>query len=107
MVLLMSRVIGARCLHHQPQDPPHIEIAGQPRRVRHDLVDQAGAITIRRLRHLGIGRAYARTRVIALAHGPDIMVLAPGTGKITVEFRINPAKNYQPKITKPEPRAEP
>lgn len=89
------------------KDTPRIEIAGQPWRVRYDIIGQTGTITIRyagRLRHLGIGRAHATTRIIALAHGPDVMILAPNTGEIIAEFTINPAKNYQPKRHPTQPK---
>lgn len=85
-----------------PKDAPEIDIAGQQWRVRVDTIDAGGLVTLRyagKLRHLGIGRAWKRRRVIVLASGPEVMVIARGSGEIIAEFTIDPDKNYQPKRT--------
>ena len=67
-------------------------------RVRHDRVDPTGTITIRyasRLHHIGIGRAHAGTRVLILAHEPDIRVLTE-TGELLRHLELDPTRDYQP-----------
>lgn len=62
-------------------------------------MDKNGTITIRhagRLLHLGVGRAHAGARGIALANGPDIMILEPGAGEIIAEFLNDPDWDDQP-----------
>jgi hypothetical protein len=77
-----------------------IEIGSTLWRIRYDRIDTAGKLTLRyagKLRHLGVGRAHAGTRVILLAHGNQTMVIDRSTGTIIAEHTLNPAKNYQPK----------
>ena len=67
--------------------------------VRYDIVDSSGSITLRyagKLRHLGIGRAHARTEVICLVHNTHATVITH-TGDVLAEFTINPGKDYQSK----------
>ena len=63
------------------------------------IVDTGGTITLRhagKLKHLGIGRAHARTEVICLVHGHKATVITHG-GDVIAEFVINPEKDYQAK----------
>ncbi len=72
-------------------------------RIRHDRVDDSGVITIRynsRLHHIGIGRARARTHVLALIADLDIRVIARDTGELLRALTLNPAKDYQPQPAK-------
>jgi transposase InsO family protein len=72
-------------------------------RVRHDTVSKAGNATLRiagRLRHIGLGRTYARTRVILLVQDLDIRVINAATGELLRELTINPALDYQPRTPK-------
>jgi transposase InsO family protein len=83
-----------------PKAQPVIEIASTLWRIRYDRIDTAGKLTLRyagKLRHLGVGRPHAGTRVILLAHGNQTMVIDRSTGTIIAEHTLNPAKNYQPK----------
>lgn len=86
--------------HRGVKDFPRLDTADQQWRVRYDTIDSAGAMTIRyagKLRHLGVGRAHSRTRVIALVNGPNVMVIDRPAGEIIAEFTIDRAKDYQPK----------
>ncbi len=68
-------------------------------RVRHDKIDKAGGITLRiagQLRHIGVGRTYARTDVILLVHDLHVTVVNAATGEILRDLIIDPRKNYQP-----------
>lgn len=67
-------------------------------RVRRDRVDTTGSITLRyqsKLRHLGVGRRHAGTRVLLLVADRDVRVLNHH-GELLAEFTINPTKDYQP-----------
>lgn len=83
-----------------PKAFPVIETANHIWRVRYDQVDATGTISIRyagRLRHLGIGRAWARTRVLLLLQGPATMVIDRTAGNIIAEHTIDTSKDYQKK----------
>jgi transposase InsO family protein len=78
-------------------------------RVRHDVIDKTGAVTLRiagRLRHIGVGRTHARTRVLLLVQDLHVRVVNAATGELLRELTIDPRKDYQPqtpKTTKDEP----
>lgn len=66
-------------------------------RLRYDIADKKGAITLRRagrLYHLKIGAAHARRRVLAIADEAEVTVVALDTGEILSTHRIEPAKGY-------------
>jgi transposase InsO family protein len=67
-------------------------------RVRHDRIDSNGKLTLRhnsRLHHLGMGRRYAGTNVLILAHDLHIRVLTTD-GELLRELQLDPTKDYQP-----------
>ncbi|MGO2633505.1 MAG: hypothetical protein ACTH9H_07075 [Galactobacter sp.] len=83
-----------------PKTEPTLTINHTVWRVRYDLVDKGGTITIRyagKLRHLAIGRPHANTRVLLLTHGPHTMTINRATGEIIAEHTIDPTRNYQKK----------
>jgi transposase InsO family protein len=66
-------------------------------RVRHDIVDQAGKVTLRihgQLHSIGIGRHHARTHVILLVQDLDVRVVDAATGELLRELSIDLAKRY-------------
>ncbi|MFC7497025.1 MULTISPECIES: IS481 family transposase [unclassified Nocardioides] len=72
-------------------------------RIRHDIVDKSGSVTLRvhgQLRHIGIGRTHARTHVILLIHDLDVRVINAVTGELLRELTIDPGKDYQPRTPK-------
>lgn len=72
-------------------------------RVRDDVVDTGGTVTLRvngRLHHIGIGRTHARTRVLILAQDLHVRVINATTGEILRELTIDPARDYQPQPPK-------
>jgi transposase InsO family protein len=72
-------------------------------RVRHDIVDKSGSVTLRvhgQLRHIGIGRTHARTHVILLIQDLDIRVVNAITSELLRELTIDPSKDYQPRTPK-------
>jgi transposase InsO family protein len=69
-------------------------------RVRNDKVDKVGKITVRyegRLRHISVGRAHCRERVLVLVADRDVRVLSP-EGELLSHVVIDPERIYQPKL---------
>jgi transposase InsO family protein len=72
-------------------------------RVRRDRVDKTSTVTLRvhgKIRHIGIGRAHARTHVLILANDLDIAIINAATGELLRELTINLARDYQPRTTR-------
>ena len=72
-------------------------------RVRLDVVDTSGSVTLRvagQLRHIGIGRTHARTHVILLIQDLHVRVVNAHTGELLRELIIDPRKDYQPQHPK-------
>ena len=66
-------------------------------RLRYDVSDGRGAITLRRagrLYHLKIGAAFARRRVLAIVDEQEVTVVALDTGEILSSHLIEPDKGY-------------
>jgi transposase InsO family protein len=75
-------------------------------RVRHDKIDKAGSVTLRvagQLRHIGVGRTYARTDVILLVQDLHVTVVNAATGEILRDLIIDPRRDYQPTGRPPGP----
>ncbi len=75
-------------------------------RVRRDKVDKAGSVTLRvagQLRHIGVGRTYARTDVTLLVQDLHVTVVDTATGEILRDLIIDPRKDYQPTGRPPGP----
>jgi transposase InsO family protein len=84
--------------------PAAADAAPQPR-VRRDVVDSDGKLTLRhngRLHHIGVGRAHARTPILMLINGCNIRIIHATTGEIVRELILNPTVDYQPRgVRKP------
>lgn len=68
-------------------------------RIRRDKIDKAGSVTLRiagQLRHIGVGRTYARTDVLLLVQDLHVTVLNAATGEILRDLTIDPRRDYQP-----------
>jgi transposase InsO family protein len=66
-------------------------------RLRYDVTDSQGAITLRRagrLHHLKIGAAFARRRVLAIVDEQQVTVVALDTGEILSTHLIEPDRRY-------------
>lgn len=86
--------------------PDRDRTADTHNRVRHDKVDKAGSVTLRvagRLRHIGVGRTYARTDVILLVQDLHVTVINAATGEILRDLIIDPRCDYQPTGRPPGP----
>ncbi|MFN8127162.1 MAG: hypothetical protein U0R28_00025, partial [Candidatus Nanopelagicales bacterium] len=82
-----------------PKATPTHGNQGTHYRLRYDLVDKTGSVTLRhdsRLHHIGIGRAHAGTRVVMLIHDLDIRVVDALTGELLRALTLDPTRNYQP-----------
>ena len=66
-------------------------------RLRYDITDKKGAMTLRRagrLYHLKVGAAHARRRILAIVDEAEVTVVALDTGEILSTHRIQPTKGY-------------
>ena len=84
-------------------DPDTSTPTSSHERVREDIIDTGGTVTLRangRLHHIGIGRTHARTRVLILAQDLHIRVINATTGEILRELTIDPTRDYQPQPPK-------
>ncbi|CAN5713733.1 hypothetical protein BH23CHL8_BH23CHL8_08850 [soil metagenome] len=66
-------------------------------RLRYDLVDRGGRVTLRRagrLHHLGVGAAHARRRNLAIVDEHEVTVVALDTSEILSTHRIEPERSY-------------
>jgi transposase InsO family protein len=66
-------------------------------RLRYDITDSKGALTLRRggrMHHLKVGAAHARTRVLAIVDPEEVTVVALDTGEILSVHRIEPGRGY-------------
>ncbi len=66
-------------------------------RLRYDLVDRGGRITLRRagrLHHLGIGAAHRARRVLAVIDEREVTVVVLETGEVLSAHRIEPERDY-------------
>ncbi len=75
-------------------------------RIRHDIIDTAGSVTLRhngRLHHIGVGRTHAGTCVILLAQDLQIRVINAATGELLRELILDPNRDYQPTGRPPGP----
>ncbi len=68
-------------------------------RVRRDIIDATGTISLRvngRLRHIGIGRTHARTHIVALVDDLHVRVVNATTGELLRDLTIDTTRDYQP-----------
>ena len=72
-------------------------------RVRRDIIDQFGKLTLRRagtLHHLGVGNTHARKAVLILTDEAQATVTDQTTGEILGIYDIDPNRNYWANKTK-------
>ena len=66
-------------------------------RIRHDKVDKAGKLTLRRagkLQHMGVAKEYAGQHVLMLIDRTTVTITVQETGEILSKHLIEPEKNY-------------
>jgi transposase InsO family protein len=95
------RAIGRRTPGEAYRATPKALPSGTGRRghfrLRYDVTDSTGAMTLRRggrLYHLRVGAAHARRRVLAIVDEQEVTVVALDTGEILSTNRIEPDKGY-------------
>jgi transposase InsO family protein len=83
----------------RPKAGPSSRAADTHDRVRTDVIDTNGVVTLRhagRLYHIGVGRTHARTHVIMLVQDLHIRIADAATGELLRQLTLDPARNYQP-----------
>lgn len=96
----IARKTPAHAYHLIPKATPTPPEDPDLWRVRYDTIDPTGKISLRhsgRMLHLGIGRAHARTEIIALVHNDHATVIDATTGEILTEHTLDPTRTYQQK----------
>jgi len=76
---------------------------GEHNRIRTDVVDSNGKLTLRhngKLHHIGIGRTHARTPVLMLIQDLNIHIIDARTGELIRALDLDPTKDYQPQNKK-------
>ena len=92
-----GRITPAEAYAASPRALPAGSRARGHFRLRYDVTDGKGAITLRRagrLHHLNTGAAHARRRVLAIVDESEVTVVALDTGEILSSHRIEPDKGY-------------
>jgi transposase InsO family protein len=105
----LGRRTPAAAYQARPKATPTGATQAEPQaRVRHDVVDTSGTLTLRhngRLHHIGVGRTHARTPVLMLINDCDIHIIHATTGELIRQLILNPAIDYQPRgLRKPRPK---
>jgi hypothetical protein len=93
----IGRLTPAEAYAARPKAHPAGRGAPGHFRLRYDLVDRGGRITLRRagrLHHLGVGAAHARRRVLAIVDEREGTVVALDTGEVLSTHRIEPERSY-------------
>jgi hypothetical protein len=95
------RAIGRRtpgeAYRATPKDQPSGHASRGHFRVRYDVTDSKGAMTLRRagrLHHLKVGATHARRRVLAIVDEQEVTIVALDTGEILSAHRIEPDRGY-------------
>jgi transposase InsO family protein len=106
----LNRRTPAAAYQARPKAIPSTTTGAQLQtRVRRDVVDTGGTLTLRyngRLHHIGVGRTHARTPILMLINGLHIRIIHATTGEIIRELILNPAVDYQ-RRDEPKPRPKP
>jgi len=99
----LSRVTPVVAYNRLPKTGPAGSNVGPHYRIRHDRIDQTGAVSLRRggrMHHIGIGRKHKHTPVILLIDDLDIRVINTDTGELLRSLTLDPNIGYQPRFKK-------
>jgi hypothetical protein len=91
---LPQRATPATTYQARPKATPGDRTTHAHHRVRADIIDTNGTVTLRhsgRLYHIGIGRTY----VLLLTQDTHVRVIH-ATGELLRELTLDPTRNYQP-----------
>jgi hypothetical protein len=105
----LNRRTPAAAYQARPKATPPGSAQPEPQaRVRRDIIDSHGKLTLRhngRLHHIGVGRTHARTPILMLINGRNICIIHATTGQIIRELILNPDIDYQTQgVRKPRPK---
>jgi transposase InsO family protein len=93
----IGRITPGEAYRASPKAHPAGRGAPGHLRLRYDVADSKGAITLRRagrLHHLKIGAAHARRRILAIVDEHEVTVVALDTGEVLSSHRIEPDRTY-------------
>jgi len=93
----LGRITPAAAYEATPKALSSRNGAGAHYRVRYDRIDKTGAVSFRRggrMHHLGVGRASAGKRVLALAEETKVTVIELATGELLSTHEIDPGRSY-------------
>jgi transposase InsO family protein len=102
----LHRATPADAYAARPKATPGGPLIDPHYRVRTDVIDKAGSITIRynsRLHHIGLGRRLSGTKVTVLLADREVRVLTT-TGQLLRELTLDPSRDYQPRGVKKGPQ---
>jgi hypothetical protein len=103
---LPHRAAPAAAYTARPKAAPGDRTTDTHDRVRTDIIDKTGCITLRhggRLYHIGIGRTHTRTHIILLIQDLHIRIISAATGELLRELTLDTTRNYQPTGRPPGP----
>ncbi|MDA8292612.1 MAG: IS481 family transposase [Actinomycetota bacterium] len=104
---LPEQVPPATAYRGRPKATPGDRTGDAHDRVRRDVVDPKGRVTLRvggRLHHIGIGMRFSGTRVLLLVHDLEVRVVDATTGELLRSLVVDPTKDYQPTGEPPGPK---
>jgi transposase InsO family protein len=93
----IGRITPGEAYRARPKAHPAGRGAPGHLRLRYDVADSKGAITLRRagrLHHLKIGAAHARRRVLAIVDEREVTVADLATGEVLSSHLIEPDRGY-------------
>jgi hypothetical protein len=96
---LLHRSTPATAYLARPKAVPGDRQGDTHDRIRTDIVDGSGSVTLRvhgRLHHIGMGRTLARTHIVLLVTDLHVRVVDASTGELLRELTIDPERDYQP-----------
>ena len=102
----LNRATPAQAYTARPKAHPAGPRLHRHYRVRRDRIDTTGVVTLRynsRLRHIGLGRAHAGTRVYLLVADLYTRIIDAETGQLLRELTLDPDRDYQPLGRPPGP----
>jgi transposase InsO family protein len=106
----LNRATPAAAYAARPKATPAPPAAATREHIRAAPVGANGTITTRaggRMRHIGIGRPHAGTRVLVWTRGLHIRIINPATGEILRDLTLDLTRDYQPAGTPPGRKPRP
>ncbi|QNI06935.1 IS481 family transposase [Mycobacterium kubicae] len=99
----IDRTTPIQAFNARPKATPTGYLIPAHCRVRTDIIDAAGVITVRynsRLHHIGLGKRRTGTKVTVLIDDLNIRVLDRNTGQLIRKLILDPTRDYQPRGVK-------